>query len=220
MSSSPIDIVNTALSKSRAVSDNSLLLWHDAETEQSYCIDRDIPRLAGLCRSPVRTTMVTEPQDILEEQKKIFEEKNDDYSDTWIVSGLALSALHDEPVTLNGDIDHIVNGNVHRLLDKILRGYNAAVIADDMNFEASVDSFRDATTYSSMITSIIEEDRSSRLGDAYKNAKGRSETETETDTDTDTRESNRDVQLHVSAHDRFETPGSGESNEQNRETSK
>lgn len=157
-----------------------------------------------------KSQMAKEPQDILEEQKKIFEEKNDDYSDTWIVSGIALSALHDGPVTLESDVDHIVNGNVHRLLDKILRGYNAAVIADEMNFEASVDSFRDATTYSAMITSILEEDQSSRLQNAYDNAQNQA---TQVD-------DSGDVELHVSAHERVERPGAGEAGEKNEETPK
>ncbi|QLG30162.1 hypothetical protein HUG10_21480 (plasmid) [Halorarum halophilum] len=116
--------------------------------------------------------MNTEPNDILEEQKEMFTAKNDDYRDTWIVSGMALSALHSEPVTLETDIDHIVNGNVHRLLDKILRGYSTAVINDDVNFEAAVDSFRDAATYAAMIASALEGEPTTRLQTAYDNALG------------------------------------------------
>jgi|GEM_PF-5903507 len=114
--------------------------------------------------------MTTEPTDVLEEQKATFEAKNEDYSDTWIVSGIALSSLHDEPVVLDSDIDHIVNGNVHRLLDKVLRGYSATIINDDVNFEAAVDSFRDAATYAAMLASVLEGEPTERLHTAYDNA--------------------------------------------------
>jgi len=114
--------------------------------------------------------MTTEPTDVLEEQKATFEAKNQDYSDTWIVSGIALSSLHDEPVVLESDVDHIVNGNVHRLLDKVLRGYSATIINDDVNFEAAVDSFRDAATYAAMLASVLEGEPTERLHTAYNNA--------------------------------------------------
>lgn len=111
-----------------------------------------------------------EPNELLGKLTDTFSDKNDDYADTWIVTGLALSALHDEPVELESLEDHIVNGNVHRLLDKVLRGYNAAVINEgEMNYEAAQDSFEDAAVYSAMIATIVADDQTDRIQSAIEN---------------------------------------------------
>lgn len=113
-----------------------------------------------------------EPQDILRDEVETFEAKNDDYSDTWVITGIALSMLHDEPVQLNTETEHIINGNVHRLLDKILRGYHGAVVKDEMNYESTYDSFADAAVYCSMIASTLADEPTTRIEDAYTRGRG------------------------------------------------
>jgi len=111
-----------------------------------------------------------EPDEILSDLTAVFNDKNQDYSETWIITGVALAAMHDEPVEMETVEDHIVAGNVHRLLDKILRGYNAAVVNDgEMNYESAQDSFEDASVYAAMIASIVADDQTDRLEGALDN---------------------------------------------------
>lgn len=121
-----------------------------------------------------------EPNDILHDEVETFEAKNDDYSDTWVITGIALSMLHDEPVQLNNETEHIINGNVHRLLDKILRGYHGAVVKDEMNYESTYDSFTDAAVYCSMIASVLAEEPTTRIDDAYLRGRGNVDDQGET----------------------------------------
>lgn len=119
-----------------------------------------------------------EPDDVLEAEMETFRQKNEDYSDTWIITGIALSMLHDEPVQLESELDHIVNGNVHRLLDKILRGYHASVCGHDVNYESAEDSFTDAAVYCAMIASALKEDGTERIDQAYERAQYNEYTDT------------------------------------------
>lgn len=115
---------------------------------------------------------MVEPDDILESEMETFRKKNSDYSDTWVITGIALSMLHDEPVELRSEQDHIINGNVHRLLDKILRGYHVSVCGNDTNHEAAEDSFEDAAVYCAMIASTLKgEESTNRIEDAYERAR-------------------------------------------------
>jgi hypothetical protein len=96
--------------------------------------------------------------DILNEGAEVFEEKNDDYGDSWRLVGEFLWLLTDEEgVELTSKDDFISFGLYTRRLDKLARGFNGDLLADDLNFEAVQDSHEDESVYAAMHAALASE---------------------------------------------------------------
>jgi len=97
---------------------------------------------------------MTTPQEILSDGAETYEQKNDDYGDSWRKVGEILHELADgEPVTLETPEDHIAYGLLTRRLDKIARAYHGELLADELNFESVTDSHEDEAVYAAMSAS-------------------------------------------------------------------
>jgi hypothetical protein len=96
--------------------------------------------------------------DILNGGAEVFEEKNDDYGDSWRLVGEFLWLLTDEEgVELTSKDDFISFGLYTRRLDKLARGFNGDLLADDLNFEAVQDSHEDESVYAAMHAALASE---------------------------------------------------------------
>jgi hypothetical protein len=92
-----------------------------------------------------------EPQDILADGAETYEEKNDDYGDSWRLVGQFLYNLTDgEGITLETPEDFISFGLYTRRLDKVARGFNGEFLSEDLNFEPVTDSHEDESVYGAM----------------------------------------------------------------------
>lgn len=92
-----------------------------------------------------------EPDDILFGGAETYEEKNDDYGDSWRKIGTIMHMLaNGQPITLETPEDHISYGLFTRRMDKIARAFNGEFCADDMNFESVKDAHEDEMVYAAM----------------------------------------------------------------------
>lgn len=93
---------------------------------------------------------MTDPTSILESCASTYEDKNDDYGDSWRLVGEFLWLLANNGITLETKEDFISFGLYTRRLDKIARAFNGEFNDDDLNFESVMDSHEDEATYAAM----------------------------------------------------------------------
>jgi hypothetical protein len=109
--------------------------------------------------------MMESPQEILTENAQTYDEKNDDYGDSWRLVGETLSlwcrhAGADELVFPTDSETLNSLGLFTRRLDKIIRAFNGEFLADELNFESIRDSHADESTYAAMHASLLAEQES------------------------------------------------------------
>ena len=103
-----------------------------------------------------------EPDDILFGGAETYEEKNDDYGDSWRKIGKIMHMLaNGQPITLETPEDHISYGLFTRRMDKIARAFNGEFCADEMNFESVQDAHEDEMVYAAMHASNQEDRKDS-----------------------------------------------------------
>jgi hypothetical protein len=96
--------------------------------------------------------------DILQDGAELYEKKQSDYGDSWRLVGEFLWLLTDEEgVELTSKDDFISFGLYTRRLDKLARGFNGDLLADDLNFEAVQDSHEDESVYAAMHAALASE---------------------------------------------------------------
>lgn len=95
-------------------------------------------------------TTKTNPAEILNDGGHTYNEKNDDYGDSWRMVGQFLWMLSNDGITLETEEDFISFGLYTRRLDKLARAFNGEFNDDDLNFEDVVDSHEDEMVYASM----------------------------------------------------------------------
>lgn len=100
---------------------------------------------------------MTTPQDLLRNGADVYEEKNEDYGDSWKLAGRLLWQMADEAeITLETEEDFIRFGLWTRRMDKIIRAFNGEFVAEEMHFESIQDSHSDEMVYASMHGSLSE----------------------------------------------------------------
>jgi hypothetical protein len=99
------------------------------------------------------------PADVLFDGAQTYDEKNDDYGDSWRLVGEFMYRLTDgEGMVLETPEDFISFGLYTRRLDKIARAFNGEFLSDELNFESVVDSHEDEAVYGAM-HSVNQRDR-------------------------------------------------------------
>lgn len=91
-----------------------------------------------------------DPRTILNDCGETYDEKNDDYGDSWRLVGEFMWLLANDGVELRTKEDFISFGLYTRRLDKLARAFNGEFNDDSMNFESVVDSHEDEATYAAM----------------------------------------------------------------------
>lgn len=103
------------------------------------------------------------PIEVLDDSSQLYEDKNDDYGDSWKLVGkiLALILEHQDIDTLEiaANPDHLnALGLYTRRLDKLIRSFNATFVADELQVDESVpETVGDQVPYAAMHTSLVEE---------------------------------------------------------------
>jgi len=102
------------------------------------------------------------PDEILRDNAEMYREKNDDYGDSWRLSGktIAMWLQHAgiDEVRLPADEDTWNSiGLFTRRLDKLVRAFNAEFVVDELNFESTADAHEDESTYAAMAASLTRE---------------------------------------------------------------
>lgn len=92
------------------------------------------------------------PDELLHDLADVFEEKNDDYGDSWRLTGEILHlAAGGETVELETPEDFIRFGLWTRRLDKVVRAFHGEFVVDgEPNFEAIRDTLEDEAVYAAM----------------------------------------------------------------------
>lgn len=94
----------------------------------------------------------------LRDGAETYEEKNDDYGDSWQTVGEILWELGgEEPIVLESPEDVISFGLFVRRFDKLARAFNGEFRAEDLNFESIVDSHEDESVYAMMSAELRDE---------------------------------------------------------------
>jgi hypothetical protein len=93
---------------------------------------------------------MTDPTEILRDGAETYEEKNDDYGDSWRLVGEFLWLLSNDGIELKTKEDFISFGLYTRRLDKIARSFNGEFNDDELNFESVIDSHTDESVYAAM----------------------------------------------------------------------
>lgn len=87
----------------------------------------------------------------LHEGADTFEQKTEDYGDSWRKIGeILLNLSHGEPIVLETKEDFVSFGLFTRRLDKFARAFHGEFAADEMNFESVADAHRDESVYAAM----------------------------------------------------------------------
>lgn len=104
---------------------------------------------------------MTQPQEFLRGGADTYEEKNEDYGDSWRKVGYVMWMMAGkEPITLESPEDFIRIGLYTRRLDKLFRTFNGDFVADgDLNFEAVQDNHLDDMVYAAMQASTYTDDK-------------------------------------------------------------
>lgn len=112
----------------------------------------------------------TEPEDFLFEGAQVYEDKNDDYGDSWRQVGRFMKQLAGpDGITLETEEDFISFGLFTRRLDKLARAFNGEFLSDEMNFESIIDAHQDESVYAAMAASNqSERDDESTLSNVSK----------------------------------------------------
>lgn len=88
---------------------------------------------------------------ILEDGADVYEEKQNDYGDSWRQVGKFMYRLApDDGIHLETEEDFISFGLFTRRLDKLARSFNGEFVADEMKFESVLDSHMDESVYAAM----------------------------------------------------------------------
>lgn len=100
------------------------------------------------------------PDEILQDLAELYQDKNDDYGNSWEQGGRLLYLLAgEEPVTLEDPEDWIRVGLWVRRVDKFMRAFHGEFVSDgDVNFEAIMDSHTDDSVYAAMHAATHQED--------------------------------------------------------------
>lgn len=94
---------------------------------------------------------MTRTKDILTEAASTYEQKNQDYGESWKMIGVILYLLsRGEPIVLLTPQDFIAFGLFTRRLDKFARSFNGEFVSGSLNFEDAADSDEDESVYAAM----------------------------------------------------------------------
>lgn len=103
--------------------------------------------------------MSKQPQDFLADGAETYERKNDDYGDSWRLTGeIMWLILGEQPLTLETPEDFIRFGLWTRRLDKFCRAMHGEFVSDDVNYESIQDNHRDDMVYAAMHASTHDTD--------------------------------------------------------------
>lgn len=102
------------------------------------------------------------PDEILQQNGETYQDKNDDYGDSWRLVGetlaLWLEAAGEDDATVPADPDTLASlGLFTRRLDKIIRAFNAEIIGGELNYESVMDAHTDESTYAAMHAALTQE---------------------------------------------------------------
>jgi hypothetical protein len=99
------------------------------------------------------------PGEILHNGADTYEEKNEDYGNSWYIVGEIMYLMAgEEPITLETPEDFVRIGLFTRRLDKLVRAFNGEFCTDEMTYESIFDSHTDEAVYAAMAASIAEMD--------------------------------------------------------------
>lgn len=101
-----------------------------------------------------------QPDEILTQNAETYRDKNADYGDSWKLAGktLAMWLQHAgvDELRLPADPDSLNSiGLFTRRLDKLIRSFNAEFVGSELNFESTIDSHEDESTYAAMAASLL-----------------------------------------------------------------
>lgn len=103
--------------------------------------------------------MSNQPQDFLADGAQTYEQKNDDYGNSWELTGeIMWLILGEQPVTLETPEDFIRFGLWTRRLDKFCRAMHGEFVADEKNYESVQDNHLDDMVYAAMHATTHEVD--------------------------------------------------------------
>lgn len=102
------------------------------------------------------------PEEILKEGAKTYRKKEDDYGESWKLTGhLIWDMVQDDKIVLESPQDVIRFGLYTRRMDKIVRSINGEFTSGGMNYESIFDSHRDESVYAAMHASLFHSDSES-----------------------------------------------------------
>lgn len=118
--------------------------------------------------------MKSSPEEILEDSKQLYENKNEDYGDSWKLTGKILSLIieqsDNEVLEIPADSEYFVAlGLYTRRLDKLVRSFNNTFLQDDTQVDESVEeTVKDQVPYAAMHAALASEMESVTVEDEPK----------------------------------------------------
>jgi hypothetical protein len=109
------------------------------------------------------SVMQDDPEDILEAAKQLYSDKEEDYGESWRLTGEILSLIIEkqgkEEITIPSDPEYLIAlGLYTRRLDKLVRSFNGTFIQDDLEVDETIsETVKDQVPYSAMHTTIAQE---------------------------------------------------------------
>lgn len=103
------------------------------------------------------TATKSDPRGILENGAETYEEKNEDYGESWRQAGEVLWKLSEGGIEVESEEEAIQLGLYFQRLHKLTRGFNGEFGGVDLNNEPTTDSHKDAMVYAAMAASLSEE---------------------------------------------------------------
>jgi len=99
---------------------------------------------------------------VLEDSKELYGDKEDDYGESWRLTGKILSLIieqqNQEEIVIPSDPDYLIAlGLYTRRLDKLVRSFNATFIQEEVKVDESVaETVGDQVPYAAMQTEVSE----------------------------------------------------------------
>lgn len=104
------------------------------------------------------------PGDILQDNARLYAEKNDDYGSSWTLAGETMSMWAEElgvdSIDPSDPEQAIIMGLYWERLIKLIRGFNLELNDETPNNEPTTESHADASTYAAMHASLVEKRKS------------------------------------------------------------
>lgn len=107
--------------------------------------------------------MSRSPQQVLEDSAELYERKNEDYGDSWRLTGKILATIvqhqGEDSIEIPADPKFFnLLGLYTRRLDKLVRSFNGTFMRDELEVdEPVVETVEDQAPYAAMQTALLEE---------------------------------------------------------------
>jgi len=102
-------------------------------------------------------------EEILNDSEELFSRKEEDYGESWKLTGRILSLIIEqqgkEEITIPSEPEYLISlGLYTRRLDKLVRSFNATFIQGELEVDESVpETVEDQVPYAAMQTSVAED---------------------------------------------------------------